>query len=44
MALMDKFMPNWRLYKDELNRAPLGSFWDGMGRERSRCPTSQVGV
>jgi predicted metal-dependent hydrolase len=26
IALMDKFMPNWRLYKDELNRAPLGSF------------------
>lgn len=27
MELMDKFMPNWRFYKDELNRAPLGSFF-----------------
>lgn len=24
MALMDRFMPQWRLYRDELNRAPLG--------------------
>ncbi|WP_202943502.1 M48 metallopeptidase family protein [Geobacter metallireducens] len=23
-ALMDRFMPQWRLYRDELNRAPLG--------------------
>ena len=23
-ALMDKFMPQWRLYRSELNRAPLG--------------------
>ena len=23
-ALMDQFMPPWRLYRDELNRAPLG--------------------
>ena len=22
-ALMDRFMPQWRLYRDELNRAPL---------------------
>jgi predicted metal-dependent hydrolase len=21
--LMDRFMPNWRIYRDELNRAPL---------------------
>lgn len=26
IALMDKFLPNWRLYKDELNRAPLTSY------------------
>lgn len=24
MDLMDRFMPQWRLYRDELNRAPLG--------------------
>jgi predicted metal-dependent hydrolase len=24
MSLMDKFMPQWRHYRDELNRAPLG--------------------
>ena len=23
-ALMEKFMPQWRLYRDELNKAPLG--------------------
>ena len=23
IAYMDKFMPNWRFYKEELNRAPL---------------------
>ena len=22
-ALMDQFMPQWRLYRDELNQAPL---------------------
>jgi predicted metal-dependent hydrolase len=22
--LLDKFMPSWRLHRDELNRAPLG--------------------
>jgi predicted metal-dependent hydrolase len=22
-ALMDRFMPQWRLYRDELNQAPL---------------------
>lgn len=26
VALMNKFMPNWKLYKDELNRSPLGSY------------------
>lgn len=26
MALMDKFIPNWHFYKDDLNRAPLDSF------------------
>ncbi|MBD2137795.1 DUF45 domain-containing protein [Anabaena sp. FACHB-1237] len=25
-ALMNKFMPNWKLYKDELNRSPLSSY------------------
>ena len=24
IAYMDQFMPNWRLHKEELNRAPLG--------------------
>ena len=24
VELMDRFMPQWRLYRDELNRAPLG--------------------
>jgi hypothetical protein len=26
VALMNKFLPNWKLYKDELNRSPLGSY------------------
>jgi predicted metal-dependent hydrolase len=26
VALMNKFIPNWRFYKDELNRSPLGSY------------------
>lgn len=26
MALMDKFIPNWHFYKDDLNRAPLDSY------------------
>ena len=26
VALMNQFMPNWRIYKDELNRSPLGSY------------------
>lgn len=26
VALMNKFMPNWRFYKDELNRSPLGDY------------------
>lgn len=26
VALMNKFMPNWKFYKDELNRSPLGSY------------------
>jgi hypothetical protein len=25
-ALMNKFLPNWKLYKDELNRSPLSSY------------------
>ncbi|HYW21141.1 MAG TPA: YgjP-like metallopeptidase domain-containing protein [Nodularia sp. (in: cyanobacteria)] len=25
VSLMNKFLPNWRFYKDELNRSPLGS-------------------
>lgn len=26
--LMDRFMPNWRLYRDQLNEAPLaGEVW-----------------
>jgi predicted metal-dependent hydrolase len=29
VAYMDKFMPQWRLFRDELNRAPLGhATWD----------------
>ncbi|MBD1813104.1 M48 family metallopeptidase [Microcoleus vaginatus DQ-U2] len=24
--LMNRFLPNWRIYKDELNRSPLGSY------------------
>ena len=29
VALMDEFMPKWRLYRDELNAAPLGyPSWD----------------
>ena len=24
MALMDKHLPQWRLHREELNRAPLG--------------------
>jgi len=24
VALMDKFLPNWQLLRQELNRAPLG--------------------
>jgi predicted metal-dependent hydrolase len=29
VAHMDKFMPQWRLFRDELNRAPLGhATWD----------------
>jgi predicted metal-dependent hydrolase len=29
MELMNKFMPKWRLYRAELNRAPLGhADWD----------------
>ena len=28
-AMMDQFLPSWRLYRDELNRAPLGhEKWD----------------
>ncbi len=26
VALMNKYMPNWRFYKDELNRSPLESY------------------
>lgn len=26
VALMNKYMPNWRFCKDELNRSPLGSY------------------
>lgn len=26
VALMNKFLPNWKLYKDELNRSPLSSY------------------
>ncbi|MBW4621759.1 MAG: M48 family metallopeptidase [Cyanosarcina radialis HA8281-LM2] len=26
VALMNKFLPNWRFYKDELNRSPLASY------------------
>ncbi|MGF1672144.1 MAG: M48 family metallopeptidase [Rivularia sp. (in: cyanobacteria)] len=26
VALMNKFMPNWRFYKDELNRSALGDY------------------
>ncbi|MBE9212847.1 M48 family metallopeptidase [Plectonema cf. radiosum LEGE 06105] len=26
VALMNKFMPNWRFYKDELNCSPLGDY------------------
>jgi hypothetical protein len=26
VALMNKFMPNWRFCKDELNRSPLGNY------------------
>lgn len=26
VALMNKFMPNWQFYQDELNRSPLGSY------------------
>ncbi|MFW6053169.1 MAG: YgjP-like metallopeptidase domain-containing protein [Desulfosalsimonas sp.] len=27
--LMDQFMPDWRLRRDELNRSPLGYYeWD----------------
>ncbi|MTJ29579.1 YgjP-like metallopeptidase domain-containing protein [Aphanizomenon sp. UHCC 0183] len=26
VALMNKFMPNWQFYKDELNRSPLSSY------------------
>lgn len=26
VALMNKFMPNWRFYKDELNRSPLENY------------------
>jgi len=26
VALMNKYMPSWRFYKDELNRSPLGSY------------------
>lgn len=25
-ALMNKFLPNWKLYKDELNHSPLSSY------------------
>lgn len=29
MELMDQFMPKWKLYRAELNRAPLGhADWD----------------
>ncbi len=28
-ALMSRFMPNWKLYRAELNRAPLGhALWE----------------
>jgi predicted metal-dependent hydrolase len=28
-TLMDKFMPQWRQFRDELNQAPLGHVdWD----------------
>ncbi|MEA5517253.1 SprT family zinc-dependent metalloprotease [Nodularia sp. UHCC 0506] len=26
VSLMNKFLPNWKFYKDELNRSPLGSY------------------
>ncbi|MBW4511953.1 MAG: M48 family metallopeptidase [Scytonematopsis contorta HA4267-MV1] len=26
VTLMNKFMPNWRFYKDELNSSPLASY------------------
>ncbi|MGO4575009.1 M48 family metallopeptidase [Cupriavidus sp. 2TAF22] len=30
VALMDRYLPHWRTYREELNRAPLGhETWDG---------------
>lgn len=26
VSFMNKFLPNWKFYKDELNRSPLGSY------------------
>jgi predicted metal-dependent hydrolase len=29
LALLDKFMPQWRLHREALNKAPLGhEFWE----------------